>query len=316
VAPTVQPAIGQVQASASGVADGAGAPVSGSRENSGWLQAARKPAGDLIPWLATIFSFWNVVPIIGVVGLVYLYGFADSFYQSQAIINLQSASSSSSLGSLAGGLLGGSTSSPVNGELTAYISSPDMLKVLDKQFHLRALYSSTSHSPFWRLAPGASDEDFLTFYQQMVNVSQDSTTNLMTISVLDYDANRAQQINKAVTVESERFVNALTKMMQDATVKFAKQQLNDAMNAVETAQPDERPVAEDELSSAQTAMATAEGMASQQAVFLIPIASPNLPTDTAVPDALVDEAGLILAASIAYMILYLLASNVTDHRKI
>jgi capsule polysaccharide export protein KpsE/RkpR len=314
--------MGQAQASTSGVAGGAVAPVAvapvaGSRESSGWLGAARKPAGELIPWLAMILSFWNVVPIIGLIGFVYLYGFADSFYQSQSIINLQSASSTSSLSSLTGSILGGSSGgSPVNGELMAYISSPDMLKVLDKQFHLRELYSSTSHSPFWRLAPGASDEDFLNFYQQMVTVTQDSTTNLITISVLDYDARRAQQMNRAVMVESERFVNALTKMMEDATVKFAKQQLSDAMNAVETAQPDERPVAEDELSSAQTAMATAEGVASQQAVFLIPIAAANLPTDTAVPDALVDEAGLILAASIVYMILYLMASNVTDHRKI
>jgi capsule polysaccharide export protein KpsE/RkpR len=75
-------------------------------------------------------------------------------------------------------------------------------------------------------------------------------------------------------------------------------------------------VAEAELSSAETAMASAESMASQQVVFLIPVSSATLPTDTAVPDALLDEAGILLVASVVFMILHLLASNVKDHRKI
>jgi capsule polysaccharide export protein KpsE/RkpR len=265
-----------------------------------------------------LFTFWNVVPIIGLMGFVYLYGFADSFYESISIVNLQNSSSmSTSLTSMVGSsLLGSSGGSTESGEVMAYIQSPEMLRILDKKFHLRSIYSSPSHSPFWRLAPNASNEDFLAYYQQMVVVTQDPTTLLITINVLDWDAQRAQAINKAVLAGATDFVTMLTKTMQDATIKYAKDQLAFAWHAVETAQPIDRPVAEAELSSAESAMASAESMASQQVVFLIPVSSATLPSDTAVPDALLDEAGVLLLASVLFMILHLLASNVRDHRKI
>lgn len=267
---------------------------------------------------AGILTFWNVVPIIGLIGIVYLNLFADQFYASIALVNLQNSSSmSTSLSSLAGSSLLGSTGgSTESGEVMAYIESPEMLRILDKKFHLRELYSSPSHNMFWRLAPGASDEDFLAFYQQMVVVSQDPTTLLITIQVLDWDSNRAQAINKAVLAAATNFVTMLTKTMQDATIKYAKDQLVFAWNAVETAQAVDRPVAEAELSSAEQAMASAQSMASQQVVFLIPVSNATAPNDTAEPDAYTDEAGILLVASIVYMIGHILLSNVRDHRKI
>ena len=265
-----------------------------------------------------LFTFWNVVPIIGLIGFVYLYGFADSFYESIAIVNLQNSNSmSTSLSSMMGSSLLGSTGgSTESGEVMAYVQSPEMLRILDKKFNLRSVYSSPSHSPFWRLAPDASNEDFLAYYQQMVTVTQDPSTLLITINVLDWDAKRAQAMNKAVLAAATDFVTMLTETMQQATIKYAKDQLAFAWNAVENAQPIDRPVAEAELSSAEQAMASAESMASQQVVFLIPVSNATLPTDTAVPDALLDEAGILLVASVVFMIIHLLASNVRDHRKV
>jgi capsular polysaccharide transport system permease protein len=311
-----QTTLGEVTAAAGNTTEvalpspgGARDSVRGAQPGLSWEWARR---------LWSVLTFWNVVPIIGLMGFVYLYGFADSFYESISIVNLQNSSSmSSSLGALAGSSLLGSTGgSTESGEVMAYIESPEMLRILDKKFHLRDVYSSPSHSPFWRLAPNASNEDFLAYYQQMVTISQDSTSLLITINVLDWDAKRAQAINKAVLAASADFVNMLTQVMQQATIKYAKDQLAFAWHAVETAQPIDRPVAEAELSSAETAMASAESMASQQVVFLIPVSSATLPTDTAVPDALLDEAGILLVASVVFMILHLLASNVKDHRKI
>jgi capsule polysaccharide export protein KpsE/RkpR len=63
-------------------------------------------------------------------------------------------------------------------------------------------------------------------------------------------------------------------------------------------------------------MASAESMASQQVVFLIPVSNATEPNDTAVPDAYLDEAGILLVASVLFMIIHLLASNVRDHRKV
>jgi capsular polysaccharide transport system permease protein len=295
-------------------------PVRGNEAPAGGLtDRAAFGARQFFDWLAKNMTFWTVVPIVGLVGFVYLYAYTDSLYQSSAIVDLQNASStsaSSSLGSLVGSSLFGSTGSTTqSGAVVAYIQSPDILKILDKKFHLRKLYASAKHSPFWRLDQDASDEDFLTFYQQMVTVAQDSTTLLITINVLDYDADEAREICKAVITASQKSVNDMSAVMSNATLKYAKDQLTVATKAVETAQPYERSVAEMELTAAQQALVSAEGLANQQQSFLVTVNAPNMPTDTTNPDRLVDEAIILLATSLLYMIAHLLLANVRDHRR-
>jgi len=289
-----------------------GAPGS---ETAGQLSAGIR---QLFNWLARRLTFWTVVPIVGIVGFVYLYGYSDSLYQSSAVVALQNSSTtSSSLSTLMSGssLFGSSGSTTQSGAVVAYIQSLDLLRILDKQFHLRQLYSSSKHSPFWRLDANASNEDFLTFYQQMVTVSQDSSTLLITVNVLDYDAKRAQQICNAIITASQQLVNSMSAVMSNATLKYARTQLQIATKAVETAQPYERSVAEMELTAAQQGLVSAQSLANQQQSFLITVDAANLPTDETVPDRLVDEALILLAASALYMIAHLLLANVRDHRR-
>jgi capsule polysaccharide export protein KpsE/RkpR len=271
---------------------------------------------QVVDWLAPKMSFWTVVPIVGLVGFVYLYAYTDSLYQSQTIVTLQNSSSaSSSLSSLGSSLLGSVGGSTQSGAVVAYIQSPDLMHLLDKQFHLRRIYSTPSNSPFWRLDADASDEDFLTFYQQMVTVTQDTTTLLITVNVLDYDAQRAQAICKAIVLASQNYVNSMSAVMSNATLKYAQAQLVIATKAVETAQPYERAVAEMQLTASQQALVAAQGLANQQQSFLVSVAVPNFPTDTTDPDRLVDEASILLAASAFYLMAHLLLANVRDHRR-
>jgi capsule polysaccharide export protein KpsE/RkpR len=289
----------------------------GAGRNSGADAGLSQGARQFFGWLARGFTFWTVVPIVGLVGFVYLYVYTDSLFQSSAVVTLQNSSSTSSslstiMGSSLFGTTGGSTQS---GAVVAYVQSPDLLKVLDKQFHLRQLYSAPKHSPFWRLDADASDEDFLSFYQQMITVTQDSTTLLITINVLDYDAQRARTICNVIIKESQKFVNSMSAVMSSATLKYARDQLTSATKAVETAQPYERSVAEMELTAAQQGLVSAQSLANQQQSFLITVDTPNMPTDTTDPDRLVDEAMLLLGASVVFMIAHLLLANVRDHRR-
>ncbi len=274
-------------------------------------------ARQFFDWLSRKLTFWTVVPLVGLVGLLYLYGYTDSLYQSSAVVDLQNSSSTtSSLTSLMGSSLLGSTGNNTqSGAVVAYIQSPDILRVLDRQFHLRKLYASAQHSPFWRLDEDASDEDFLSFYQQMVTVSQDSSTLLITVNVLDYDASHALSLCNAIILASQKFVNGMSAVMSNATIKYAKDQLTVATKAVETAQPYERSVAEMELTAAQQALVSAQSLANQQQSFLITVDAPNMPTDTTDPDRLVDEAIILIVASALFMIVHLLMANVRDHRR-
>lgn len=267
-------------------------------------------------WLGELGSFWTVVPLVGIIGFIYLYGFTDDLYQSQAVVDLQNSSSGgTSISSLGASLLGSTGSATQSGAVVQYIQSPDILKVLDKQFHLRQLYASKDHSLFWRLDPDASDEDFLSFYQQMVTVTQDSTTLLITINALDYDAKRAQALCNTIVALSQKFVIDMSAQMQAATLKYAKAQLVQATKDVETAQPYQRATAEMELTAAQQALVAAEGLANQQQAFLIPVQAPNFPTDTGDPDRLVDEATILLASAALYLIAHLLLANLRDNSK-
>jgi capsule polysaccharide export protein KpsE/RkpR len=292
-------------------------PVGTGRSPGSDVRQLSQGTRQFFGWLARGFTFWTVVPIVGLVGFVYLYVYTDSLFQSSAVVTLQNSSStSSSLSTIMGGSLFGTTGSNTqSGAVVAYIQSPDLLKVLDKQFHLRQLYSAPKHSPFWRLDADASNEDFLSFYQQMVTVSQDSTTLLITVNVLDYDAQRARNICNFIIKESQNFVNSMSAVMSAATLKYAKDQLTTATKAVETAQPFERSVAEMELTAAQQGLVSAQSLANQQQSFLITVDAPNMPTDTTDPDRLVDEALLLLGASVTYMIAHLLLANVRDHRR-
>jgi capsule polysaccharide export protein KpsE/RkpR len=281
-------------------------------------EATTSQVRGLMDWLWRGFSFWTVVPLIGIVGFVYLYLFADDLYDCQSIISLQNSSSmASSLGTLGSVFGAGATSSTTqSGALLAFITSHQMLMTLDKKFHLRQVYSAPGRNPFWRLANDASDEDFLTFYQGMVTVSQDSSTGLITITVLDYDAKRSEEMQKTIIAESSKFINTMSDGMRAATIKYAQDQFAAAMKAVETAQPYQQAVAEAELSAAQQGLASASGIANQQQVFLVPVANPVTPTDTAYPDRLQDEAAILLGASVFYMIGYLFLSNIRDHRRV
>ncbi len=297
------------------VADGTLPRRAGGAGSGTAVTQASRATRQFFDWLGRRMTYWTVVPLVGIVGMIYLYAYTDSLYQSSAIVDLQNSSSASaSLSSLSTSLFGSTGSSTQTGAVVAYIQSPDILKILDKRFHLRKIYSSPEHSSFWRLDEDASDEDFLNFYQQMVSVSQDSTTLLITVNVLDYDANRAQAICEAIVQASQKFVNDMSAVMSNATVKYAKDQLAIATKAVETAQPYERAVAEMELTAAQQALVSAQGLANQQQSFLVAVAAPNLPTDTSDPDRLVDEAIILIAASMIYMIGHLLLANVRDHR--
>ncbi|MGH6888532.1 MAG: hypothetical protein ACREHF_04955 [Rhizomicrobium sp.] len=285
-----------------------------TRPDAGAVGQLSHTARQFGGWLSQKLSFWTVVPIIGLVGMVYLFAYTDSLYESSAVIDLQNSSSaSSSLSSISSSLFGSSASTTQGGAVVSYIQSPDILRILDRQFHLRQLYASPAHSPFWRLDPDASNEDFLSFYQQMVTVTQDSSTQLITINVLGYDAARARRLCNAIIAASQKFVNGMSSVMSNATLKYAKDQLAIATKAVETAQPYERSVAEMELTAAQQGLVSAQALANQQQSFLITVNSANLPTDTSDPDRLVDEAMILLAGSLIYMIAHLLLANVRDH---
>lgn len=262
-------------------------------------------------------SFWSVVGSVALLSSIYYFVFAESMYDSQAIISIQNkASVATGVGSILGASLGGGASASESTETTSFIYSMEMLRVLDKKFHLRDSYASSERNPFWRLWWPSVDEDFLWFYQYMVQLDSQADVGIVTVDVLDFDRHRAQQINQTIVSETEKFMNQMNATMQGQTMKFARNELENAVKAVKAAKdPQELSVAEMRLTAAQQALAAAEGAANQQQVFIVPISAPSLPTETTKPERLFDIMSITFITALVYAVGFLMWSNVRDHRR-
>lgn len=262
-------------------------------------------------------SFWTVVGAAALLTSTYYFVFAESLYDSQSIISIQNKSSASAgVGSILGSALGSSGTASEAEEVYEYIYSMEMLKTLDKSFHLRDTYASSDRNPFWRLWWPSVDEDFLWFYQFMVEIDNESDLGIMKIDVLDYDRKRSRAIGDMIVAQSEKFINQINTTMQIQTMKFARTELENSVKAVQAAKdPQEQAVAEMRLSSAQQALAAAEGSANQQQVFIVPISAPSLPTETTSPERLFDILTITFITALVYAVGFLMWSNVRDHRK-
>lgn len=262
-------------------------------------------------------SFWTVMAATVCLATVYYFVFAESMYQSATIVTVQTKSSiAAGASSILSGVLGTSAGASQVEQLYQYIISPDMLKILDRKFHLRKIYSSPDRNPFWRLWWPSSDEAFLQFYQNMLDIEPDTTNSLLTVTVLDYDARRSQAIGKEIVAQCQKFMNSQSALMQGQTMKFARDELGNAVKAVQAARiPYEQQVAEIRLSAAQSALATAAGAANSQQIFIIPVATPNLPTNATRPERILDIAGITLLMALGYAVGFLMWANVRDHSK-
>jgi capsule polysaccharide export protein KpsE/RkpR len=249
-----------------------------------------------------------------VLSSVYYFVFAESLYDSTAIVSVQNKGSATS--SVLGGILGSAAAGSQVEQLYEYIISPDMLKLLDNKFHLRKTYASSERNPFWRLWWPSSDEAFLNFYRNMIDIQPDTTNSIITIDAMDYDAHRAQDIAAEIVAQSQKFMNTQSAIMQAQTMKYAQDELRNAVKAVQAAKiPYEQTVAELRLTAAQSGLATATGLANAQQTFVLPVSKPSYPTYTTRPERLLDIAGIALVVAVGYAVGFLMWANVRDHRK-
>jgi capsule polysaccharide export protein KpsE/RkpR len=259
-------------------------------------------------------SFWTIVGAAVGLSSVYYFVFAESLYDSTAIVSVQNKGSATT--SVLGGIIGSAAGASQVEQLYQYIISPDMLKLLDSKFHLRRIYASSERNPFWRLWWPSSDEAFLNFYRNMVDILPDTTDSLLTIDALDYDAHRSQAIAAEIVSQSQKFMNYQSVLMQAQSMKYAEDELRNSVKAVQAAKiPYEQTVAELRLSAAQSGLATATGLANAQQTFVIPVSKPSFPTYTTRPQRLLDIAGIALMVAMSYAVGFLMWANVRDHRK-
>ena len=167
-----------------------------------------------------------IIPFL--IAAIYLFVFAANRYvsSSQVVVRQQESGQQAGMPGLA--MLVGAVD-PVSREdtlyLKEYIVSHDMLAVLESKLNWTAHYSGKWNDPLFYLSSSASSEEKLAFYQRMVTTNYDETTGLLQIDVQAFTSDYAKAVLKEILVQSERFVNEITRSMADEQLSFARREL-------------------------------------------------------------------------------------------
>lgn len=122
--------------------------------------------------------------------------------------------------------------------LREFLTSQDMLNVLQKKLQWSSHYAGRWRDPLFFLAEDAAQEDVLEYYRRIVNAYFDEQTGLLTVSVEAFDSSFAEDVLKVMLGESERFVNELSHRMAREQMAFAQGELAKARTVYEQRRED------------------------------------------------------------------------------
>jgi capsular polysaccharide transport system permease protein len=195
-------------------------------------KAAAKPARaarmQARHWLV-IFSFiLCVLAPIGVAGF-YLYTVAADQYTSKVGFSVRKEEAGSSLDSIFA-LPGLSNSSSNDTDiLYEYIQSQKLVRGIDADINLRAIYGKPDQDFWFRLPEGAPIEDLVAYWLRMVRIFYDPGTGLIEIEVRAFDPADAQMIAQEIFDRSTERINALSSVARADTTRYAKEELEQAV---------------------------------------------------------------------------------------
>jgi capsular polysaccharide transport system permease protein len=174
----------------------------------------------------------SVILVPWATAAIYLFVFAADRYVSESVVVIRQEGGEMAIpGGLAGlsGMLGVSgTSGEDQYMLQAHILSIDMLRQVDEKLDLRRGYSSPKLDFIFRMNADATQEEFLDYYRNRVEVVVDDTSGLVTIRTQGFTPEIAQAVNREVVEISERFINESSHRLAREQMAFAESELASA----------------------------------------------------------------------------------------
>lgn len=187
------------------------------------LVESKKPAF----WAKPLFVFTVIVPML--VGIVYYSFFALDRYESTADVVVRQPGGGGGVGAVAGLAMMVGGANPTSREetlfLQAYVTSADMLQVLEREVNWTEHYQGRWTDPLYWLPADSTQEEKLAFYQRVVLATFDETNGLLKLSVQGFDAVFAQQVLDVIVTTSQAFVNELSRQMAREQLRFSQGEL-------------------------------------------------------------------------------------------
>lgn len=172
-----------------------------------------------------IVGFIMAVVLPSVAFTTYMFFFASDQYHSSAAFAVRSSNSPAAteiLGMVLGG--GGSDSATTNSYIVNdYVQSQAILEDLSDEVALQDIFNRDGADWLFRMGTDLPIEDKLAYWNDMVDVSYDSTSSVIYLEVRTFNPEDSVKIAEAVIAKSELLVNKLSEANRRETVKFAEQ---------------------------------------------------------------------------------------------
>ncbi len=176
-------------------------------------------------WLLTHRLFLYTVAVPTTLSILYFGLIASDVYisESRYIVRSSEQQSSSALGLVLKDT-GLSRAEDDSYSVENFILSRDALRALDEQLHLKAAFSAPSVDfirRFASLGRNSGLEEFVLYYQNMVDVQIDSDSSITTLTTRAYTAEMARAINARLLDLAENLVNRLNERANRDMMRYA-----------------------------------------------------------------------------------------------
>jgi capsular polysaccharide transport system permease protein len=174
----------------------------------------------------------GVIVVPWLLAAIYLIFLAADRYVSESVVIVRQEGSAMAMptGVEALSSMFGSSSASREDQymLEAHILSSDMLRQIQEKLDLRQAYSSPPLDFIFRLEKDASQEAFLKYYRDRVEVDVDDGSGLLTIRTQGFSPEIALAVNEEVVAISERFINESSHRLARDQMLFAEAELQKA----------------------------------------------------------------------------------------
>ena len=188
------------------------------------------PAGSRGRWWAILRPFLIMVGFPTVLTGLYYGVVASDIFVSETRYAIRTGEQAPATGLLAS-MLGPAATTRAGDDASIvrdYILARDMLDELDRRLDLRGHYAADTVDSLSRLRPGATEEEFLEYYRERIEVEVETGTDITVLRVRAFDAETARKIASEIIELSERLVNRMSERITDDTLRFARGELGQA----------------------------------------------------------------------------------------
>ncbi len=206
-------------------------------------------------------SMLIVVGIPTLIAAIYYGFFASEIYVSDAKFAIRSNKSGVNVTGFASLFAGTDASGAGQDSVVVqdYIHSWDMLNTLEKRLGLFKSFSAQEIDALARLKPESTQEDFLEYMNEKIEVNRDETSNIISLRVKAFSSELAKALALEVINLSESLVNRLSTRIEKDTLDIARKEVELAAEKVREAS--------DKLSALRDATTSIDPSAESSAVL-------------------------------------------------